>query len=182
MSRISRQNMIDPAKGAPAVFVTLVITLLAALGKAPATHAEEGVEAANRETVARAFAAWAKGSGSVFDILSDDMVWTVTGVGGVADTYEGKQRFVTELVEPFAARLERPLKPAVRGLWADGDVVLVHFDGQALGKDGKPYNNTYLWIFRMLDGEAVEVTAFLDNTAYTDFLKRIPIEGSGRAD
>lgn len=175
MSSISKKNTI----GARAVFVTLGITLAAAFSNISAAHAED-VEAANRKTVATAFEAWANGTGNVFDILSDDMVWTVTGVGGVAGAYEGKQRFMTELVEPFAARIEHPLKPIVRGLWADGEVVLVYFDGQALGIDRKPYVNTYLWIFRMLDGEAVEVTAFLDNTAYTDFLRRILIEDAGQ--
>jgi uncharacterized protein len=36
----------------------------------------------------------------------------------------------------------------VRGLYGDGDMVIILFDAAAT-KDGLPYTNTYTWYFRM---------------------------------
>jgi uncharacterized protein len=43
-----------------------------------------------------------------------------------------------------------------------------------VAKDGKPYRNSYLWIFRMQGGRAIEVTAYLDLAPYDDVLRRVP--------
>jgi uncharacterized protein len=53
-----------------------------------------------------------------------------------------------------------PLIPNVRGVYADGDTVVILFDAAATAKDGRPYRNTYTWYFRMRNAKAIEVIAF----------------------
>ena len=47
----------------------------------------------------------------------------------------------------------------MRGIWADGDLVIVLWDGEAITRDGKPYRNTYTWYFQMQNGKAIEANA-----------------------
>jgi len=84
-----------------------------------------------------------------------------------------------QAVAPFAARLSSPVRPTVKDIWADGDHVVVHWDGTATAADGAPYSNSYVWIFRMTNLHASEVTAFLDLVPYDDDVRRIPINQQG---
>lgn len=52
--------------------------------------------------------------------------------------------------------------------------MIVNWEGAGTAQDGQPYANSYAWILRMQDGQAVEVTAFLDLVPYDDVLRRIP--------
>ena len=63
-------------------------------------------------------------------------------------------------------QLSSPIAPKVRDIRADGDTVLVHWEGTAKVKDGSTYRNEYLWIFKMKDGKVVAGTAFLDTQTY----------------
>ena len=65
------------------------------------------------------------------------------------------------------------LIPAVRGIYADGDMVIALFYGEATARDGKPYRNTYTWYMRMREGKIFEVTAFFDTIEFTSLWQRI---------
>ena len=78
------------------------------------------------------------------------------------------------MIDPFNARLSSRLIPTVRGIYADGDMVIALFDGEGTALDGKPYRNTYSWYMRMRkDGRIYEVVGFFDTIAYTDFWTRV---------
>lgn len=129
----------------------------------------------NKDAVGKAFAAWAAGGQTFFDdMLAPDVVWTIKGSSPTAAVHRGKQALIEGAVKPLSTRLHRQIRPTIRNLWADGDRVIIEWDGEAVAKDGKPYRNSYLWIFRMQGGRATEVTAYLDLTAYEDVLRRIP--------
>ena len=134
----------------------------------------------NRQFIAQAFEKWAAGGGTFFqDVLADDVVWTIKGTSPAAGSYEGRDMFLKQAVAPFAARLSSPVRPTVKGIWAQGDHVIVHWDGDAMAADGTPYSNSYVWILRMANLRASEVTAFLDLVPYDDVIRRIPIERQG---
>lgn len=134
----------------------------------------------NRQFIAHAFEQWAAGGGTFFqDVLAPDVIWTIKGTSPAAGSYRGRDAFLQQAVAPFAARLSSPVRPTVKGLWAEGDHVIVHWDGTATAADGAPYRNSYVWIFRMADLRASEVTAFLDLVPYDDVLRRIPIDQQG---
>ena len=63
--------------------------------------------------------------------------------------------------------------PTVRGVYADGDMVIALFDGDGTARDGKPYKNTYSWYMQMRDGKIVNVIAFFDTVEFNDFWTRI---------
>jgi uncharacterized protein len=67
----------------------------------------------------------------------------------------------------------KPLVPTVRGIFADGDMVIILFDAAAIANDGVPYRNTYTWYFQMKDGKIVKAIAFFDTRDFDDFWKRV---------
>lgn len=151
------------------------IAVLAAASACAAAAGMPAETAGNRQLVDAAFQRWATGGSGFFDeVLHDDVVWTIVGSGPSAGTYRGRQAFVERAVAPFVARLATPIKPVSRQVWADGDHVIVRWNGEATAGDGQPYRNSYVWIFRMRGGRAVEATAFLDLAAYDDVLRRVP--------
>jgi ketosteroid isomerase-like protein len=154
---------------------TLILTKLIG-GDADAQPGDATTER-NRQFIAQAFEQWAAGGATFFqDVLAPDVTWTIKGTSPAAGTYRGRDAFMTQAVAPFAARLATPLRPTVRNIWADGDDVIVHWDGTATAADGVPYNNSYVWIFRMANLRAVEVIAFLDLVAYDEVIRRIPLD------
>lgn len=126
----------------------------------------------NRETVNKAFAAWKAGGQTFFDdVLAPDVVWTIKGSGPSAGVYRGRQDLIERAVKPLSIRLASPIRPTVRHLWAEGEHVVIHWDGETTTRDGQPYRNSYVWIFKMRDGRAAEVTAFLDLVAYDQVVR-----------
>ncbi|KAF1717178.1 Ketosteroid isomerase-related protein [Pseudoxanthomonas wuyuanensis] len=161
---------------------TVVVTLAFATlisGLALAQNRDSTIER-NRQFIAQAFEKWAAGSGTFFqDVLAPDVVWTIKGTSPAAGSYRGRDAFMEQAVAPFAARLSSPVRPTVKDIWADGNDVIVHWDGAATAADGAPYSNSYVWIFRMANLRATEVTAFLDLVPYDDVIRRIPIDQQG---
>lgn len=164
------------------------IAMAAAPGSAAATQDRTAVsrdaEAADRglDIVRRGFERWAAGGTGFFDeILAPDVRWTIRGSGPAARTYVGRDAFMREAVTPFAARLASPIMPRMRHLAARDDVVIAVWDGETTARDGVPYANSYVWVFRMEDGQAAEVEAYLDLVPYYDVLRRVPLPEAAEA-
>lgn len=130
--------------------------------------------AMNKQIVQEAFDNWARGTGSFFDLLSEDMQWTITGSTPLSKTYHGKKQFMDEVITPLNERLAIKIHPTVREIYANEDDVVVLWDGKAVAKDSRPYNMSYAWFLKMKDGKVVSVVAFLDGIAFTDIMIRIP--------
>jgi ketosteroid isomerase-like protein len=136
-------------------------------------EAAEDIESNNKKAIQAGFDAWRNGTGSVFDLLASDAGWTIVGNSPVSRTFTGRQEFLDVVITPFNARLSSPLVPTVRGVYADGDMVIVLWDGEGTARDGKPYKNTYSWFMKMRDGKIVDATAFFDTVEFNDFWTRI---------
>ncbi|TDK23777.1 nuclear transport factor 2 family protein [Luteimonas aestuarii] len=123
-------------------------------------------EEANTARVRAAFDAWRAGTGSVFDLLHEDVVWTVAGDSPVSGIYRGKADFMDNAVAPITARLATPIVPQVQHVVAQGDAVVVIWRGVARAHHGSAYTNHYAWhmVFDG-DGRIVRVVAFLDTWA-----------------
>lgn len=138
-------------------------------------QAHPGLEDTNREIVTGAIERWAAGGTEFFnELLSDDVVWTIEGSSQSSGVYRGRTDFVERAVTPFAIRLSQPVRPVEWQIWADGEHVILNWKGKAVARDGAPYGNTYVWILRMENGQAAEVSAFLDLAPYEDVIQRIP--------
>ncbi|WP_342051371.1 MULTISPECIES: nuclear transport factor 2 family protein [unclassified Cupriavidus] len=142
---------------------------------ASATDTSSAVDR-NKQIVAEAFDRWASGGTGFFDeLLASDVVWTIKGSSPSAGTFRGRDAFIEKAVRPFQSRLSTPVRPVRKQVWADGEHVIVYWDGEGMARDGTAYRNSYAWIFRMQGGKAAEVTAFLDLTPYDEVLRRIPV-------
>ena len=129
-------------------------------------------EVLNKEAVAAAFERWRSRTGSPFELLAPDAVWTIVGTSPLSKTYT-RQDFIDQVIGPFNARMSTPLTPEVHGLYADGDMVVIFFEASATARDGQPYHNTYTWYFQMKQGQVFKVTAFLDLKEFDEFWARV---------
>ena len=127
----------------------------------------------NKALVAASFERWRAGSGSPFELLAADADWTIVGSSPLSKTYPSPQAFLDEVIHPFNARMATPLKPTVRGVYGDGDTVIILFDGAGTTRDGLPYRNTYTWYFRMKDAKVVSAIAFFDTREFDEFWNRV---------
>jgi ketosteroid isomerase-like protein len=94
----------------------------------------------------------------------------------VAKTYANREAFLTEVIRPFNARKREPLRPQLREIYAEGDVVIVLFDASSVALDGEPYTNTYTWDLRMRGDRIVAATAFFDSIAFDEMWTRVAPE------
>lgn len=158
---------------------SLVATTLlgAAVLSSQVTVASADTDAAsrNKQIVTDAFNRWTAGGTTFFtDLIAPDVVWTIEGSGPNAGVHRGRDSLMERAVRPLASRMAEPLKPQSVRVWADGDHVIVNWEGAGRVRDGQIYSNRYAWIMRMQDGRAAEVTAFLDLPRFDDVLQRIP--------
>ena len=136
----------------------------------------DGQTEANREVIRDAFAAWQAGTRAISDVFATDMVWRIEGHSLASTEYHGKQDFLDAVLSPFGARFRtaEPFRPVVvRGIFADGDTVIVLWDGRGIANDGQPYANSYAWFMRMRDGQVVDGTAFYDSISFNDLWTRV---------
>lgn len=138
---------------------------------APTTQPDAADTSANARHVRDAFDAWAAGTGSVFDLLHTDVVWTVAGTSPVSGTYVSREDFIDRAVRPITARLATPIVPKVRHVVAQGDTVMVVFDGTATTRDGGIYRNTYAWHMVLDGGRIIRAVAFLDTWALQSLME-----------
>ena len=155
---------------------TSLLILAVAMFQAKGVGAIEKPHGADVRTIESAFASWAAGTGGPYDLLADDVVWTITGRSIASKTYRGREAFLNEVIHPFNARMSTGLKPTIRNIYSDGDTVIVFFDASGVARDGKPYANTYAWFLKMRDGNIVEANAFFDSIAFNDLWTRVQPE------
>jgi ketosteroid isomerase-like protein len=152
----------------------LAAAALALIAWQPVSAASQrGVESINKRIVRGSFDAWSAGTGGPFDLLTADARWTIEGNSVVSKTYPSKEAFMSEVIRPFNARMQTPLMPSIRKLYADGDTVVVFFDARATSVDGKTYNNTYAWFLELRAGKIVKAFAFFDALEFDDLWSRV---------
>ena len=150
-------------------FLVVVCFLLTAT----TATAQDDIESKNKRTVQTAFDNWRRGVGNFFNLLASDAKWTIPGNSAVSGTYESRRDFMDQVVIPFNARLSTRMVPVVKAIYADGDTVIVLWDGAAMALDGKRYENTYSWYLKIRDDKIVAATAFFDSIAFNDLWKRV---------
>jgi ketosteroid isomerase-like protein len=138
----------------------------------------DDVTEANRRTIRAAFEAWQSGTAPITDVFAPDMVWRIEGHSVASREYGSRQEFVDEVLAPFGARFAdgEPFRPVrIRSVHADGDAVVVVWDGRGVANDGEPYENSYAWVMRLRDGKVVDGTAFYDSISFNALWARVPV-------
>jgi ketosteroid isomerase-like protein len=134
---------------------------------------QSGTGGTQQTLVEAKFEAWAAGTGSPYELLADDAIWTITGNSLASKTYGSREAFMREVIRPFNARMSIGLKPTIRNIYADGDTVIVFFEASGTARDSLPYENTYAWFLEMQGGNATRAFAFFDSVAFNDFWQRV---------
>ncbi len=76
------------------------------------------------------------------------MTWEIVGHSAASRKYASAAEFIAEVLQPFGARFstDDPFRPvAIRQIVADGDRVVVLWDGEGTTTIGTTYRNTYAW-------------------------------------
>ena len=119
--------------------------------------------AENKQLMESVFAELANGNGQPFmDALADDARWNVIGSSSWSGSYEGKQAIVDKLMRPLFRQFADEYTARALRVIAEDDVVVVEARGQVTTKLGKPYNQTYCYVFQLKDGRVRELTEYLD--------------------
>ena len=168
-----RFSIIEVIRSTPALaFVALAICLMPGASLAQSKRPQKE---ANKKMVQQAFDKWAGGTGSFFDLFSEDVVWTITGNSPISKTYTGRKQFMDEVIIPLNDRLSKRIVPKLKGLYAEDDMVIALWDGKAMARDGIAYNNTYSWYMKMKGGKIVEVVAFFDSIDLASIWSRLAV-------
>ncbi len=77
------------------------------------------------------------------------MSWTITGNSPIAKTYTSREQFLRQAIDPLNRRLSKKIIPVQWAVYAEGDMVIALWSGEATAKDGRPYNNTYAWFMTL---------------------------------
>lgn len=134
----------------------------------------------NREIVADAFAAWSRGEGHVSSIFADEMTWEIVGRSRASGTYGSAREFSDQVLHPFGARFrpDAPFRPVtIRGIYADGDTVIVLWDGEGTTTAGTTYRNTYAWFMTLRGGKVIDGTAFYDSITFDELWDDVSPDG-----
>jgi ketosteroid isomerase-like protein len=117
----------------------------------------------NKRLMQVIFAGLAAGDSKPFvEHMAEDFRWTLTGSTPWSRTYAGKQAVLDELLKPLRGLVDGRVRIAARRIIAEDDLVVVEAQGSNTTRSGKPYNNTYCFVFRLEGGKLKEVTEYLD--------------------
>jgi ketosteroid isomerase-like protein len=159
--------------------ITSFFVFAAALyGGIAVAQASQDIESRNKALIEGKFEAWASGTGSPYELLADDVAWTITGRSLASKTYGSREAFMSEVIRPFNARMSIGLKPEIRAIYAEGDMVIVFFDAMGMARDGQSYENTYAWFLDMRDGKITKASAFFDSIAFNALWTRVQPAGA----
>jgi len=107
----------------------------------------------------------------LLDSLADDVEWTIIGSTALSGTSRGKQEVIDKLLKPLRARLaDGPVVFEPQRFIAEGEHVVMQARGRATAKSGKPYNNTYCIVARVVDGKIKEMIDYVDTELITSAL------------
>jgi ketosteroid isomerase-like protein len=125
----------------------------------------------NKARMEHIFAETAKGNGRPFlDAFAEDGRWTITGSTGWSKTYDGKAAIMDELIAPLRRVLAPPIKTHARRIVAEDDIVVVEARGENRTRDGRPYENTYCYVFQFRDGKVMALTEYADTELFRSAL------------
>jgi uncharacterized protein len=122
----------------------------------------------NKRLLQNVFDEMAKGNTAPFlHCLADDICWRFMGSTKWTKTYRGKKLVLQDLLAPLATQFADQYTSTPLRLIAEDDYVVAELQGKVMCKSGKPYNNRYCYVCRVMNGEIVEITEYMD-TALAD--------------
>jgi len=123
----------------------------------------------NAQIVSTIFDEVAKGNGAPFwEACRDDVVWRTIGEGSWSGEFSGKQTIIEEIFRPLNRVLvERATIPT--RLIDGGDVIVLQARGKNLTRDGRRYDNDYVFVIHFENGKIVRYEEYCD----TELIARV---------
>jgi uncharacterized protein len=123
----------------------------------------------NAQLVTTVFEEVANGNGAPFwEACHDDVVWRTIGEGSWSGEFTGKQTIIEEIFRPLnRALVERATIPT--RVIDGGDIVVVQARGKNLTRDGKRYDNDYVFVIHFREGKIARYEEYCD----TDLIARV---------
>jgi len=119
-----------------------------------------------KEIVAGLFQRWESGdSSSFFTAVADDVIWTAVGTTPISGVSRSKTEYMKKTYAPLQAVFAGPTSCKVKRIIAEGDVVIVEWQGETPLVSGGVYANDYCWVVRVVDQKLAEVTGYFDTAA-----------------
>ena len=100
--------------------------------------------------------------GALLAALALDVEYTLMGsTHRFARTFHGRDDVAQNLFAEVRAVLDSVRMTPVNAV-AEGDQVVVEFEGLGRTRDGRPYNNRYCSVFRVANGRITHIREYLD--------------------
>lgn len=114
---------------------------------------------ANKEIALKFVHAMSEGDAeSQAECLTADAVTNTKGFAGVSGTRNRETMLAT--VEAFREIVPTGFRPRIQRVIAEGDIVLVEFEGNAVLSNGEPYCNQYAFIFTFENGKIKQLDEY----------------------
>jgi ketosteroid isomerase-like protein len=101
-------------------------------------------------------------------MLAEDATYWIPGDWKNGGTF-GKAQLAA-MVQAQTAVFQEPLELTIHGVTAEGDRVAVEMESRGRFRDGRPYHNTYHWLFVFRGAEILRIKEYTDtlyaNAAY----------------
>jgi uncharacterized protein len=124
----------------------------------------------NKQLVRRAFTPWEDGdSGPFFELIADEVTWTVIGSTPASGVYHSKQALIDGAFGPLLDKLEEHMTTSLVDIVGEGEKVFLRFTSSGTTKTGLGYDQTYCFAMILRDDRIVEIVAYID----TDLLRRV---------
>jgi uncharacterized protein len=133
---------------------------------------------ANKNLLQGVFARLAAGDPSAMsDAMADDFRWVFPGEWSWSGVWEPKRVVLDELLRPLMAQFASYRSEADL-IIAEGDRVVVQAHANATTTRGDAYDQTYCFLFRLRDGQLIEVVEHCDTALVERVLERPTREGA----
>jgi uncharacterized protein len=130
----------------------------------------------NKKLMQEIFAAVARGErGAYVDRLADDVIMTVTGQYSWSRTFRGKESVMRDLYGYVASRVNEGRRTIPIRVLADEDWVVVEAVGEMTTREGTRYDNQYCLLYRLRDGNIVEIREYNDSILCERVLGPYPV-------
>ena len=159
-----------PRAGPLAVLARWLRRLRAALFSAPRTApaaptlptTEIAMSEQNKQVVLTFIHAMGASDGaSAIPCLDPEAFTLAKGFGKFAGIR--KYETIVGTIDAFKVLLPTGLRPDIKTVTAEGDRVVVEFEGNAVTSDGKPYCNQYCMVFTMRNGRILQINEYFCN-------------------
>jgi ketosteroid isomerase-like protein len=126
--------------------------------------------AANKQVVLDTLAALAAGDyPRMLSHLSEDIRFYVIGSTPYSGLFVGRQALLDEVLLPMGRQRDAGgFAEEIIHILGEGDLVVTESRGRKTTAEGRPYNNEYLFIYRLHEGRIAEWRCYLDTQLLAD--------------